>query len=86
MDVGTQTGDKEGRWKRETEEVYPKRTLNFLLALVSVSFIILIIIGIIGLIVKGLTNTFILFIFGLSYDSFAIFYYFGSSRVSLIEI
>ena len=50
MDVGTQTGDEEGRWKRETEEVYPKRTLNFLLALVSVSFIILIIIGIIGLI------------------------------------
>ena len=31
-------------------EVYPKRTLIFLLALVSVSFIILIIIGIIGLI------------------------------------
>ena len=50
MDVGTQTGDAEGRWKRETEEVYPKRTLNFLLALVSVLFIILIIIGIIGLI------------------------------------
>ena len=50
MDVGAQTGDEEGRWKRETEEVYPKRTLNFLLALVSVSFVILIIIGIIGLI------------------------------------
>ena len=50
MDVGMQTGDKEGRWKREMEEVYPKRTLIFLLALVSVSFIILIIIGIIGLI------------------------------------
>ena len=50
MDVGTQTGDKEERSKRETEEVYPKRTLNFLLALVSVLFIILIIIGIIGLI------------------------------------
>ena len=33
-----------------TEEVYPKRTLIFLLALVSVSFILLIIIGIIGLI------------------------------------
>ena len=45
-----QTGDEEGMWKRETEEVYPKRTLNFLLALVSVLFIILIIIGIIGLI------------------------------------
>ena len=50
MDVGTQTGEEEGRWERETEEVYPKRTLNFLLVLVSVSFIILIIIGIIGLI------------------------------------
>ena len=50
MDVGMQTGDEEGRWKREMEEVYPKRPLNFLLALVSVSFIILIIIGIIGLI------------------------------------
>ena len=50
MDVGMQTGDEEGRWKRQTEEVYPKRTLNFLLALVSVLFIILIIIGIIGLI------------------------------------
>ena len=46
----TDIEDGEGRWKRETEEVYPKRTLNFLLALVSVSFIILIIIGIIGLI------------------------------------
>ena len=45
-----QTGDEEGRWKRETEEVYPKRTLKFLLALVSVSVIILIIIGIIGII------------------------------------
>ena len=45
-----QTGDEEVRWKRETEEVYSKRTLNFLLAFVSVSFIILIIIGIIGLI------------------------------------
>ena len=32
-----------------TEEVYPKRTLIFFLALVSVLFIILIIIGIIGL-------------------------------------
>ena len=50
MDLGTLTGDEEGRWKRETEEVYPKRTLNFLLALVSVSFIILIAISIIGLI------------------------------------
>ena len=50
MDVGMQTGDEEGRWKRETEEVYPKRTLKFLLALVSVSVIILIIIGIIGII------------------------------------
>ena len=50
MDVGMQTGDEEGSWKRETEEVYPKRTLNFLLALISVSFIILIIIVIIGLI------------------------------------
>ena len=47
---GTGTGDRKGRWKGETEEVYPKRTLNFLLALVSVSFIILIIIGIIGFI------------------------------------
>ena len=45
-----QTGDEEGSWKRETEEVYPNRTLNFLLALVSVLFIILIIMGIIGLI------------------------------------
>ena len=45
-----QTGDEEGRWTRVTEEVYPKRTLIFLLALVSVSFIILIIICIIGLI------------------------------------
>ena len=42
MDVGMQTGDEEGRWKRETEEVYPKIALNFLLALVSLSFIILI--------------------------------------------
>ena len=50
MDVGMQTGDEEGKWKRETEEVYPKRTLNFSLALVSVLFIILIIVGIIGLI------------------------------------
>ena len=40
-----QTGDEEGRWKRETEEVYPKRTLIFLLALVFVFFIIHIIIG-----------------------------------------
>ena len=55
MDVGTQTGDEEGRWKRETREIYPKRTLNFLLALVSVLFIILIIIGIIGLIFVFLT-------------------------------
>ena len=45
-----QTGDEEGRWKGETEEVYPRRTLNFLLALVSLLFVILIIIGIIGLI------------------------------------
>ena len=36
MDVGMQTGDEEGKCKREIEEVYPKRTLNFLLALVSV--------------------------------------------------
>ena len=46
----TNTGDAGGRLRRETEEVYPKRSLIFLLALVSVLFIILIIIGIIGLI------------------------------------
>ena len=45
-----QTGDEEGRFKRATEEVYPKRTLIFLLAFVSASFITLTIIGIIGLI------------------------------------
>ena len=50
MEAGTQTGDEEGRFKRATGGVYPKRALIFLLALVSVSFITLIIIGIIGLI------------------------------------
>ena len=44
------TGDEGGRLRRQTEEIYLKRTLFFLLALVSVLFIILIITGIIGLI------------------------------------
>ena len=45
----TDTGDEEGSWRRETEEVYPLRALMFLFILVSISFIILIIIGIISL-------------------------------------
>ena len=45
----TDTGDEEGSWRREKEEVYPLRVLIFLFILVSVSFIILIIIGIISL-------------------------------------
>ena len=43
------TGDEEGSWRKETEEVYPLRALIFLFILESVSFIILIIIGIISL-------------------------------------
>ena len=43
----TDTGDEEGRRKREAEVVYPKRALTFLVVLVSVLSIILIIIGII---------------------------------------
>ena len=45
----TDTGDEEGRWRREIEEVYPLRALTFLFIFISVSFIILIIIGIISL-------------------------------------
>ena len=45
----TDTGDEEGRCRREIEEVYPLRALTFLFIVVYVSFIILIIIGIISL-------------------------------------
>ena len=45
----TDTEEGEGRWRKETEEVYPLRALTFLLAFISVSFIILIIIGVISL-------------------------------------
>ena len=45
----TDTRDEEGRWRKETEEVYTLRALIFLFILVYVSFIILIIIGIISL-------------------------------------
>ena len=38
-----------GSWRRETEEDYPLRALIFLFILVSISFIILVIIGIISL-------------------------------------
>ena len=50
METGRQTGTDEGRLRREAEDVFSKRTLIYLLVLISVLFIIFSIRGITSLI------------------------------------